>query len=772
MNIKNKLISVCAVTAILPLMIATAITIKVSTHISGTALEASASRQLVSVSANKKAQIERYFSTIQGQILSLSSNTMIVEAMQEFKANFNTVNEGQDVAQMRQDLAKYYTSQFATEYGRRNNGRSANVMQMLESLDEKAVALQYHYIQANPNPMGSKDQLDTADDGSFYSELHRKYHPPLHKFLDLFGYYDIFLVDAETGNIVYSVFKEIDYATSLLDGLYANSGIGEAFRSVYKDNNNDAVMMTDFASYTPSYDAPAAFIASPIQVNGKNAGVLIFQMPIDRINDVMTSQQNWAKIGLGKTGETYLVGEDLTLRSQSRFLIEDKPAYLRALKNNGISQSVLDKIDSQDTGITLQKVDGVSARRAVNGEAGYHIIDDYRGVSVLSVFTPVSILGVKWGLIAEIDESEVFQANETLRTSLLTVSVIICLVIAMTALVVGVAIALSLVRPISALSKIMGDVERNNDLSLRSDNQSSDEISAMASDFNSMLEKFRVLIREINTSSTDLAEAAEKVSNVAHESSINVNEQQSETEQVATAMNKMAATVQEVARNAAATAKAANNAKRDSNNSMAVVQTTSDTIQQLAQDVDSAAIVIKELEKDSDQIGGILDVIKSIAEQTNLLALNAAIEAARAGDQGRGFAVVADEVRTLASRTQESTQEIQQMIEKLQAGAKKAVGVMETGRSQVQFGVEQANETSQSLEAIAIAVTTISDMNMLIASSAEEQSAVTEEMNRNIININKASEKSSAGAEDIKVSSDELARLAAGMQVLVRQFKV
>ena len=772
MKVKNKLILVCSAMAIVPLIIATAISIFVSTDMASGALEASASRQLTSVSANKRAQIESYFNTIRGQVLSLSSSTMIVDAMQEFKASFGTAGEGQNIVKMRNELSQYYTEQFAAEYGRQNNGSSINALQLLEQLDDSSVALQYLYIQSNQNAMGSKHQLDKAEDGSNYSEQHNQYHPPIRKFLDLFGYYDIFLVDSENGDIVYSVYKELDYTTSLLNGPYANSGIGEAFRAVYKNSNSDAVMMTDFSSYTPSYEAPAAFIASPIIVDGENIGVLIFQMPIDRINDVMTSQQNWQKIGLGESGETYLVGEDLTLRSQSRFLIEDKPAYLKALKRNGVSQSVLDKIDSKNTSITLQKVDGESARRALAGEEGYHIINDYRGVSVLSVFTPVSILGVKWGLIAEIDESEVFLANEELRSRLLTVSVIISLVITLIAVAVGIAVALSFVRPIANLSKIMGEVERNNDLSLRSDNKSSDEIGVMASDFNSMLEKFNELIREINNSSKNLAEASEKVSTVARESSSNVNHQKSETEQVATAMNQMAATVQEVARNAAATADAANTAKDESNESRRVVKKTSDTIQQLAHDVDNAAIVIHELEEDSNKIGGVLDVIKSIAEQTNLLALNAAIEAARAGEQGRGFAVVADEVRTLASRTQESTQDIQQMIEKLQAGSKQAVAVMEQGRSQAQRGAEQANEASSSLEAIANAVTTISDMNMLIASAAEEQSTVTEEMNRNVININDASEITSAGAEQITVSSDELARLALQLQDLVSQFKV
>ena len=771
MNVKKQLISICAVLAIVPLVIASAITINMSSEMASEALEASASRQLISVSANKRTQIEHYFKTIEGQVLSLSSSTMIVDAMEEFKAGFNTIAGEKEISRMRAELAQYYTEQYGDEYRRQNNGKSPNELQLLGQLDNKAITLQYLYIQDNPHQMGSKHRLDSADDSSAYSERHKKYHPSIRKYLDLFGYYDVFLVDSDTGNIVYSVYKELDFATSLLDGPYANSGIGRAFRSVYKADNNDAVMMTDYSNYMPSYDAPAAFIASPVISEGKNIGVLIFQMPVDRINEVMTSQENWEQIGLGASGETYLVGDDLTLRSQSRFLIEDKASYLAALQKNGVSQKVLDKIDSKNTSITLQKVESESASRAIAGEQGYHIIDDYRGVPVLSVYTPVTILGVNWGLIAEIDKSEVFLASEELRASLLTVSVIICLVITVAAMAVGIALALVMVRPIVDLSKIMAEVEANNDLSLRSDNQSQDEIGTMASNFNSMLEKFDELIREINVSSLQLAQASEEVTNVSRESSSNVTQQKIETEQVATAMNEMAATVQEVARNAAATAEAATNAKDDSSESMEIVKTASGNIQQLAKDVESAATVIHELELDSDKIGCVLDVIRNIAEQTNLLALNAAIEAARAGEQGRGFAVVADEVRTLASRTQESTQEIQQMIEKLQARAKEAVEVMEQGRSQAQLGARQADEASCSLGSVNEAVTTISDMNILIASAAEEQSSVAEEMNRNITNINDAAEKTSVGSEQITVSSDDLASLAAQLQGLISQFK-
>jgi methyl-accepting chemotaxis protein len=233
----------------------------------------------------------------------------------------------------------------------------------------------------------------------------------------------------------------------------------------------------------------------------------------------------------------------------------------------------------------------------------------------------------------------------------------------------------------------------------------------------------------------------------------------------------MAATSQEVARNTAAAANAARQADSETQAGREVVNQAIDAIDHLAQEVVSAADVIHRLEAESGKIGTVLDVIRGIAEQTNLLALNAAIEAARAGEQGRGFAVVADEVRTLATRTQESTQEIQKMIERLQTGAKSAVQVMEQGRSKAQVSVQQAARAGTSLDTIATAVSAISDMNAQIASAAEEQGAVAEEINRNITNISQIANQTASGAEQTATASAELAKLAARLQTHVGRFK-
>ena len=231
-------------------------------------------------------------------------------------------------------------------------------------------------------------------------------------------------------------------------------------------------------------------------------------------------------------------------------------------------------------------------------------------------------------------------------------------------------------------------------------------------------------------------------------------------------------TVQEVARNTDDAARAAQEAGTETQAGTVVVQQTIHAINELAREIESSAIVIQQLETDSEEIGSVLDVIKGVAEQTNLLALNAAIEAARAGEQGRGFAVVADEVRNLAMRTQESTRQIQEMIERLQQRAQSAVQAMEHGREQAKRSVQQAAHTDESLSKISIAVDTIASMNHQIAAAAEEQSAVAEEINRNIVNITQIAHATSTIAQESANNSHKLSAMADVFDSVVRQSKL
>ena len=310
------------------------------------------------------------------------------------------------------------------------------------------------------------------------------------------------------------------------------------------------------------------------------------------------------------------------------------------------------------------------------------------------------------------------------------------------------------------------------DLGARVGYKHNDELGHIATAFNRMAEKFNGVIRELQGCAGQLASAAEETSVVTSQTREGIIRQKSETEQVATAINEMNATVHDVAHNAVHAAEATRKADQSSVEGKAVVDKTVDAIGEIATEVEQASEVIHELERESENIGSVLDVIKSIAEQTNLLALNAAIEAARAGERGRGFAVVADEVRTLAGRTQASTAEIEEMIIRLQTGANKAVNVMESSKSKTNVGVEQAAAAGSALATITSAVDRIAEMNTQIASAAEEQSAVTEEINRNVASISQIAEQTSTGAEQTAHASEDLSRLASQLNAVVVQFRV
>ncbi|MCG5514445.1 methyl-accepting chemotaxis protein [Ectothiorhodospira shaposhnikovii] len=410
-------------------------------------------------------------------------------------------------------------------------------------------------------------------------------------------------------------------------------------------------------------------------------------------------------------------------------------------------------------------------RAMENGNRGQGL-EIYQGQTLGHLNTLRGLLDELGAGLSEQREVVKAQAERTAMASATTMSIAVLTAVGL-AVLLGWLLTRVIVTPLrTTTAHLQSIAEGDGDLTRRLPVQGRDEVADLSRAFNGFADRVHGLVKQVVGASAQLAVAAEELSATSGEMRQQVRRQQSEVEQVATAMNEMAATVQEVARNATEAASTTRSTDDQSREGTREVERTIDTIRALARQVEESAEVIGTVSADSDEIGKVLDVIRGIAEQTNLLALNAAIEAARAGEQGRGFAVVADEVRTLASRTQSSTNEVQEMIERLQSGAAKAVKSMGEGRTKAHAGVEQAARTGESLLVINRSIGTINDMNAQIASAAEEQSAVAEEVNRNVININEGVEQTAAGADQITAASEELARLAADLQDRVGRFKV
>ncbi|MFC3122224.1 methyl-accepting chemotaxis protein [Agaribacter flavus] len=723
MNIKTRIALGGAFLAIVPVLLGSIFIGQSTSEVGKNALEEDAKQSLIAIRDATASQIARYIQDINHKSVTLAENLMVVDAVQAFSESFANYSANRQAPEdQAQSLAAFYTKQFKAKFDLLNTVTELDISPLLSDLSANAKALQYDFIANNPHPLGEKHQLISPKNNADYSYLHAKYHPIFKSYLEKFGFYDLFLVDHKTGEIVYSVFKELDYATSLKHGPYANTGIAQSFNMAIQDGEKGVTHITDLAPYLPSYNAPASFISTPIFSGSEIVGVLILQMPVDQINEVMTHSGNWQERGLGLSGETYLVGDDYLMRSNGRFLLEDKKAYLSLMKNVGLGGNVIDTMGTQETSIGLQPVKTKGTQAALSGQLGFDIFDDYRGVEVLSAYRPLDIPGLNWVVMSEIDASEAFAPVKDLSEATVNTTIITLLITGFIGPLAAWFLAKSLAKPIDNLRTVVDSFsEGDGDLTQRINVEGKHEISELAAGFN-------VFISNLDNTFSDLIKSALRLVPMSKEladGNVAIAESANEqNRQISTMRTRLYAADESTAlvkSSAEQITEKSEDARIKVKDGVVAFEHTSKKVTELDTIIDDTAVSIDALKKESDNIVTLIDVISNIADQTNLLALNAAIEAARAGEAGRGFAVVADEVRALASRTRNSTLEVSSMVEAIQNGTREVVTKMEQGRETTKQCQEEIMISKEQLSLINSTMDDISGSVGSITEAIDEQ---------------------------------------------------
>jgi class 3 adenylate cyclase len=474
LGIQSKLLSLALLVSLLSIL-----TTGLVSYISGrNSMTEAAYNQLTGLRNARAAAISEYFNTMNQHVLTMSESRMVVQAIKEFKPAFAKLKDEKLTPAQLQKLKAYYREVFIPELKRRVGG-NPQLATYFPTLPADQYT-SYYYTATNPYPE-APGKLDDPKDGSEFTKVHKFYNPLFRRVAEAFHYEDLYLVDIETGNVLYSLRKGVDLGANLNSSVFNDSGLAQAYKAVQKSRDPNFATAIDFENYKPAYGQPSAFEATTVFEGDQFIGALIFRIVPDKINQIMNANQKWEQVGLGKTGETTLVGQDNLLRSTTRFFLQDPETYYKTLEKQGVSADKIALIKTAKTPILIQQAKTLGVQNALSGKTGMEFYTDYRGVPVLGSYQPIKLANSDWALIAKMDQDEIFKGIYDLaRNILITAAVLIPLIT-----LFSIWLAKSFLTPIRNLIAGTSEIAAgNSDVEVKVKSQ--DEFGELAGSFNQM----------------------------------------------------------------------------------------------------------------------------------------------------------------------------------------------------------------------------------------------------------------------------------------------
>jgi len=794
------------------------------------ALEQRATEQLQSLQTVKATEVSGYFDSQRKLLLTLAQSPTWIDSLRDMSTVYQALQkEAVDTASFRTGLNGYFGKDFEEEFAKRNAGATGGMAAQMAGVGDVTARLQHAFIVANPAPLGSKGvMIRPADDLGGYAGLHEAIQPFAARVYQQFGIYDVFLVDMQ-GNLVFTYFKEADYATNLLNGPWAKSGLGEAFARARDLEGREEVYMTDYAPYLPSYNDQATFLGAPVFDGDTKIGVILIQLPINQVDQIMSLGGNWEKSGLGDSGEIYLVGKDKTPRSVSRFITEDRAAFVQDLATRGVAKPLVDAITAKGTTIGLLPIDTVGTRAIAQKQPGTGIYPDYRGIEVLGAYQPINILGQEWGVLAEIDSAEAFAPVTELRRNIVYAAAGAIVLLGL----IGILVARALTRSIDdPLAHFQGVVQKiaGGDSRARVNSDAQDEIGDLARAFDQLLdervatleqaarenEQLNNSVIEIMTSVAQLAQKdltvrvpvsedvtgtisdainmmtsattgalkqVNSISDSVSQVSAQVRTRAEEALQVAQIsgseaisasheLSAAASALKDIAGQAVRASNTAETAIATTTEALGIVRATVDGISASRDQIRETEKRVKRLGERSQEITGVVNIIGQIAERTSVLALNASMQAVAAGDAGRGFAVVADEVKRLAENARQATQQIGSLVNAIQADTMETVLAMNNTITQVVDISKLAERAGGQMQQTRAATEDLVSSVRGIVATTESQAKVSDVLIKRAKQLIDTNQRTITQLAEQSESTEDLVRYADGLVQTVKVFRL